>query len=265
MFCKISKPRVGDKFTFGLPSGEVSVSGIEIVVRGEPAEGQQQYSSQMIWGITPQSGWTEVQGPTARLMRSSLYWSNSDFGDHTISVSYEDSSLITHTGSVTVKVFFKKYDETNPGNVDPNWYYYWSQTSATTGSHYYGGDNGNVDGEYFSGDNFFYIYDHASETSEVGGGYRSNRPAGIEVSGIDLFAVVCLHENLHQTHYFDWVATGLADSDGDWVPDAIEDSNGNGVWDWTDLNGDGTYNDGEGETRIDINDRMLTGKMMSKN
>ncbi|MFQ6608628.1 MAG: hypothetical protein ACE5EE_08830, partial [Fidelibacterota bacterium] len=112
---KISKPREGDKFTFGLPSVEVGDSDIEIAVEGAPAEGQQQYSSQMIWEITPQSGWTDVQGPTARLMRSNLYGLNSDFGDHTISVSYEDSTLITHTGSVEVQVFFKKYDETNPG------------------------------------------------------------------------------------------------------------------------------------------------------
>ncbi|MCE9637417.1 MAG: hypothetical protein K8T90_17060 [Planctomycetes bacterium] len=151
-----------------------------------------------------------------------------------------------------VEVFFGKNEANHPGGVagDPNWYYYWSQTTADYGTHVFetGGGTGIT---YFSGGSWIA---HVRPDASVG-------PVGNDIwgtaRGIDLFAHLCRHEEQHR---LDMIAvwgkstsrTVVADDDhpggmdengrGDWLKDSGESamSGGQGAYDPVDPK---TYND----------------------
>ena len=163
---------------------------------------------------------------------------NSHFGDNTI------TATLTHEGvsiseEKSVRLFWSK-DGTENGTRKPNWYHFWSQTPASTGTHWWDpSDPDEVDsrcydasGHYQLGDNFFSLCE----------------PAG---DNIDEFAKTCLHEASHLFYYFFWWESGEAgkpngyddalDEDGDHIPDGEEwrwgfdetkrDSDDNGTFD----------------------------------
>jgi hypothetical protein len=90
-----------------------------------------------------------------------------------------------------VEIFFSRDATNNPGGTNPNWYYYWSQTSASTGSHQYNANIG-YDGQYTCGDNHFEIGPSAKNQD---GGYY------VDGDGIDNFGSTCLHEKAHMDYF----------------------------------------------------------------
>ncbi|MDD2708920.1 MAG: hypothetical protein PHV34_13120 [Verrucomicrobiae bacterium] len=143
---------------------------------------------------------------------------NSDFGSKKCSL-YFDSGKVSEK---PYEVFFSRYGSNHPPDHHtnaPDWYYYYCQTMASSGSHEYDPSTPYF-GYYIAGNNHFHIGPMA-----VGANPETGH------NGIDTFAETCIHEALHQTHWNSWVRTGMKDSDGDWIPDAVEDANGNGVVD----------------------------------
>ncbi|MBI3945759.1 MAG: hypothetical protein HY321_07560 [Armatimonadetes bacterium] len=122
-------------------------------------------------------------------------------------------------------LFFPKDGTNNPNGNVPNWYYYWSQTSANYGTHSYDaslGSSGSGITRYVSGAWRAYI-----------GPAAALGPLGVdpwiwdEAQGIDAFANVCRHEAQHVALYSSsaWWPSGYnanLDSDGDMIPNYEE-------------------------------------------
>lgn len=92
-----------------------------------------------------------------------------------------------------VEIFFSRDATNNPEGINPNWYYYWSKTGASSGTHHYNPGLLDADGQYTFGDNFFEI-----------GPSAKNQDVGLVVKGdgIDNFGSTCLHEKAHMDYYF---------------------------------------------------------------
>lgn len=120
---------------------------------------------------------------------------------------------------IEVKIYFPKEGNDHPyppGSQPntPNWYYYWSQTSANlAGPHLYSlkTDCTDENGDYYG---YFLIkYPHQFFICE---------PAGRD---IDTFAKTTIHEGTHMNNYNAWWSNGYEpslDSDGDMIPNEIE-------------------------------------------
>ena len=159
--------------------------------------------------------------------------STNDFGDKTLTLTHPKA---TSPDTETVQIFFTKTATNNPGGSNPNWYYYWNQTGASSGTHAYVNSSAEY-GYYDFGDNHFHICNLAAGTNDTTGH-----------NGIDCFAETCLHENQHKTDYFAWWPNGYnpaQDLDNDWVPDNIEPS----------LGFDPTKWDTDGDSQKDFEDR----------
>jgi hypothetical protein len=113
-----------------------------------------------------------------------------------------------------VEIFFLRDEYNNPEGINPNWYYYWSKTGASSGTHDY---NETIpwDGCYTDGDNFFEI-----------GPSAKDQDGGLVVKGdgIDNFGSTCLHEKAHMDYYFSaWDPYNPnQDQDGDGLKDTDE-------------------------------------------
>ncbi len=134
------------------------------------------------------------------------------------SIFYPTIRILAKEISKTVNIiyFFSK-DKTENGSGNPNWYYYWTQTKASRGSHSYDGSTSYY-GYYNAGDNYFYIGYLASGSNNITGS-----------NGIDCFAETCIHENTHLTDWRNFWPTGYIqanDNDNDDIPDNLEPSLG---------------------------------------
>jgi hypothetical protein len=107
-----------------------------------------------------------------------------------------------------IRVFFSKKAENNPGGTSPNWYYYWSQTSASVGPHTYNS----------------HTTDPGGHCAWDGTAWRAYICKNAENDDIDRFAYVCRHEAQHVEDFTSWWPAGVmipgADNDG--VPDNLE-------------------------------------------
>lgn len=116
--------------------------------------------------------------------------------------------------TVNVIYFFPR-DGYENGSGNPNWYYYWSRTSASSGSHQY---NSTLvyDGQYTFGDNYFEI--GASARLQDAGYYSGGG------DGIDNFGSSCFHEKAHMDYYFTyWHPIGGYDKSKDKDKDLLRD------------------------------------------
>ena len=122
-----------------------------------------------------------------------------------------------------IKVFFDEVGTQNPSGAQPNWFYYWKQTSAYYGTMLY--DNrvvanfaGSGVTEYGTSSWLCYIQP-GGHLSGAGGAWGN-------ASGIDFFANTCRHEEQHRTDMVlmwgnsDRVAS--QDLDGDYMKDSME-------------------------------------------
>ncbi|MEO0190492.1 MAG: hypothetical protein ABIL18_05885 [candidate division WOR-3 bacterium] len=148
-----------------------------------------------------------------------------DAGGNRLPYRLREKKVMSPKGTaVPVWCYFPKNGTQSPTG-EPNWYYYWSQTSASIGEHIYDPTIGTpFMGEYHYGETFFRV-GHLARTS-IG-----------ESNGIDCFARVCLHENTHLEDWWgfwpngydserDQDTTGNGVITGDQIPDDIEPSLG---------------------------------------
>lgn len=131
-------------------------------------------------------------------------------------------------GSIALDKFFDRHGDENPGTGDPpNWFYYWSKTSAGYGSVVY-------EGTYRYGycDPSPPYTAHVCERDHEAFSVRSpGDNAGNTLEGIDSFAWTCRHETRHSEKMNEWHVYGhnvplLIDDDyplADWIPDILED------------------------------------------
>jgi hypothetical protein len=146
---------------------------------------------------------------------------NSAFGKKTAAF-YVDSVLIAIRD---YEVFYLKDETNHPGtNTDwPNWFYYWTQTSANYGTMNYRA-TGTSHCDFNSAPDYpCYLTDIASgayPTPVVGAN------ANTTLYGIDTFAWVARHEWRHHEQAVAWWGPGgyvaANDTDRDWMPDSIE-------------------------------------------
>ena len=200
--------------------------------------------------ISPASG----KGRTIKVTYTGLPQNNSDFGPKKIT-AVAKKDRCQGQAEKEVRFFFPVLAKNNPGGAEPNWYYYWKQTSACVGPIRFGGDSikcqagpgGHDLGYYRSAafDTFYNICDLKNLGANFPFGSWTGKGQDIvpqPVTGIDTFAVACLHENAHYTHAMQWWKkcqtldkfedtdqNGIKDDkekqldkDGDLVPDALE-------------------------------------------
>ncbi|HDH13071.1 MAG TPA: hypothetical protein ENG83_12880 [Nitrospirae bacterium] len=222
-----------------------------------------EWSIDTISGSTLTSNPQNRKGPNITFTFTGLPSLNSEFSNKTLTLTYPNVSGTQDTQ--TVQTFFSKNALNNPGSGDPNWYYYWSQTEASSGNHQYDPATPNY-GYYIWGDPHFYIGSPASGINSWTGH-----------DGIDTFAETCLHENQHKINYQTWwVPIGgynaQLDQDGDYVLDSAEpalnldptkwDTDGDGWNDEHDIAYDAEFNWSAG--RADSEDWSNPGHQSSK-
>lgn len=149
---------------------------------------------------------------------------NSGFGvkDLQMRLRHPDTDAVWHTSPPRASEVFFPRDETNhPGGTTPNWYYYWSQTSANHGTHtYYAAGTGTGHTDWSGSAWVAYIHPGARGTTAAG--------TWGDARGIDLFANLVRHEGQHVLDLIEsWgnaARVGADDLDGDWLRDSLDPS-----------------------------------------
>src|SRR5262249_19807918 len=108
----------------------------------------------------------------------------------------------------------------NPDGTVPNWYYYWKQTPAYSGTTVYDPALAFTGQCRFQGGSWQAFCSPSSHLSAGGGCWN-------RASGIDFFANICRHENQHVADMItSWGAgagrVAAQDTDADWLRDALE-------------------------------------------
>jgi hypothetical protein len=199
------------------------------------------------------------QGPKLTVALEGLPSRNSGFGPQSIEAGI-DAKGCKATASRTVRLFYPRDATNNPGSKQPNWFYYWSQTSARSGAKpAYGARAGKCAASAVSNDpdafgyyppsslpSHYYICDLTKFGAEMTaklpfwsfqknaqGQLASIAPNVKTLTGIDTFAVTSLHESEHMRHLRLWwrkpngqivrrIDRRQTDADGDDMPDAAE-------------------------------------------
>ena len=200
----------------------------------------------------------DAKGKVLQVIYTGLPQGNQDFGRKTIKATVQQDRCQAQAEKV-LSFFFPAFARNNPGGSDPNWFYYWKQTSAALGPARFGGDTGRCaigagsrDLGYYRNEIFDSVY-HVCDLHKLGEDFPFTTKQwqgavlkDLKVKGIDTFAVTCQHENAHLTHFTQWwkpyqtvdrfLDTNhngilddkeeLLDKDHDLVPDALEASLG---------------------------------------
>ena len=250
---RIMEPVEGDQFSFNdsHPTGELVLS---VLAKYAGDNTSVEFSTDSLGDseirIVPASNPPKGTARATIIIRG-LPPSNGDFGSFTIRAK----GNVAGTDSVRVKLFYDPAARNHPGHGNPlytgtpNWFYYWSQTragkpvnyrykpviKACTGS-------GTVQGRYVHDKDTLYVSD-AVFTGPCTRRVAGAPDAGKQARGIDCFAEVVRHENVHRREYQSWWGphgvrlpeceyddipgslyrkfAGL-DSDRDLVPDDVE-------------------------------------------
>jgi hypothetical protein len=140
-----------------------------------------------------------------------------DFGPKTITLTVDGFSGCQDTQ--VVEVFFPRDATNHPGGQtgSPNFYHYWSQTTANFGTHVYAAGSGTGFTSFEGGQWVAHISDAQGHTA---GGTWGN------AEGIDLFANLTRHEEQHRLDLNAIWAGGPVvaadDLDAEWLKDAME-------------------------------------------
>ncbi len=164
--------------------------------------------------VTPAS----AQGDNITVKFTGLPGLNSEFGKKSVTAKVKVGACEVED-SKEITLFFPRDRKNNPGGSNPNWFYYWSQTSAKKGPAKYKGSadmcsspinrSEGVLGyyRYKHLENIYYICD----LSRLGQNFEfntaqwnGNQMVYKAVTGIDTFAAASYHENGHYSHFKNW-------------------------------------------------------------
>jgi hypothetical protein len=212
-----------NEFTFNTASPGILTINLKAIIAGGIAtsivndlkfEVDAVGTSTLEWDTANPDGKPTANGNTitAVVKFKNLPDSNSAFGKKKARLKFKNRLV----AEAEYEVFFPKNETNHPGvgaGTDPNWYFYWLQTSANK-------TNTAVEyvGPVFSSYNYAEIKlgDPASTTSVASWGTPK---------GIDCFGWVTAHEAKHHTQItgfwpINWLAA--SDSDSDWLPNDQE-------------------------------------------
>lgn len=239
------------------------------------------------WDVAPKEGTTVSYDPPSqtgsriKIQFTGLPKKNSDLGVTAITAKLSTGDECDEVSAAkNVKLFFPRDAKNSPDASVPNWYYYWSQTSAAKGPMKFGalegecaaGANSNDrDGiigyyRYIRRDRNYFICDLtrlANNFEFTAVRVKRTPEPQIEpakVYGIDTFAVASHHENAHFTHFKDWWfgfnpnpirpsgghMMASYDSDEDFIPNSVEPA--------LELNPNNKYTLKQYDPLIDVND-----------
>jgi hypothetical protein len=243
-----------DKYCFS----EATPGKLEFTLTADVTPGA--LADEVTWTVPDLAGSTRTispsnaKGRTIKVTYTGLPKNNSDFGSKTITATVKKDRCVGQAQK-DLRFFFPALAKNNPGGGDPNWYYYWKQTSACVGPIRFGGDSikceigaGGHELGYYRSEAFDTFY-NICDLKALGPDFPfdakqwvGNKMSDVRVTGIDTFAVACQHENAHYTHAMQWWKkyqtfdkfedtnrNGIKDDkekqldkDGDLVPDALE-------------------------------------------
>jgi hypothetical protein len=224
--------------------------------------------SKITWTAPAKAGSQLTYDPPSRkgkrvaMTYRGLPQNNGDFGPTMITATLPgEGSCDAIRASVQVRLFFPRDAKNHPGGSDPNWFYYWSQTSARVGpkpkfgggSEFCGKNTSKSDGTlgYYR---YKYMPDHYLICDLAGLStpfvfktvqWQNNALINVTVKGIDVFGAASRHENSHYSHFKDWwfayranpprvppadlnknsildIKESELDPDGDLVPTSVE-------------------------------------------
>jgi hypothetical protein len=155
-------------------------------------------------------------------------WGPGDALNATINKPRFGSDDLSTAGELQASIRIAKYFDgsdnatQHPGGISPNWYYYWSNTRATYGTHVYNPSITTDTIRYIGGAWVaqISIISNDQYTCPAGGDL-----GGITIDGIDNFAWGCRHEGRHVEDATLWFPNNYnhdIDLDGDWLPDQEE-------------------------------------------
>lgn len=155
---------------------------------------------------------------------TSLPAGNDEFGVKNVEVSLDG---LGSPQAGKTKIFFARDEKNHPGagsGTTPNWYYYWSQTGASYGTHEYYGPGMDGNGRSYAG------FINGQWRARIGDGvvkWNSSISGTTYSLGLNCFAFVTRHEERHRLDLIAlWGATTdrdpLNDLDGDYLPDDQE-------------------------------------------
>jgi len=233
----ITAPKPGQRFRFG--SGSPGQLDLRLAAEVRPAG----FADRIVWSLpTFGVGRVEVEpanltGPILKVRLEGMPKLNRDFGPKTIEARVQAPGGCADTARTQLKVFFTRDATNNPSGTEPNWFYYWSQTSARTGPRpRYGGRQGKCAGPSGRSDpdtlayyglssryqpqaTTYVICDltragasmpHDDTTWTIqrivhdGNPAVSITPHTRRLTGIDTFGLASLHENEHMSHLRRW-------------------------------------------------------------
>lgn len=218
----ITEPQQNSKHLFSQATPGILQMTFKAEVKPANLKNKIRWTLPQIEGSTRTISPATAMGPEVTVTYKGLPAKNSEFGSREVKADI-DAEVCEASDTKNVSLFFPRDVNNNPGGVEPNWFYYWSQTSARQGPAKYGARNlecsgisGNTDktlGYYASK----YMPDHyfICDLSKLGSDFRHNAnaydwatqlfiPSGQVVTGIDSFGKASAHENAHYTHYKDW-------------------------------------------------------------
>jgi len=185
----------------------------------------------LVWRLVPEPAWTPTPtvqwrdpagntGPTPVVDITGLPADNGEFGPRNLEL---DHPLGFWTDEQEIELFFERDAWNHPPEVvlppepTPNWYYYWSQTSASYGAHVYEPSIPDPCG--------WYEWRNGAWRALIGPAANETEPRqGYE--GIDCFARICRHEAQHVADMTAWwlgqQIEGWNDLDDDHMPDNQE-------------------------------------------
>jgi hypothetical protein len=251
---EIASPKIDERYVFSEAApGTITFTA---TARATPAS----YSSQLVWSVEGVPGSTmtiepaNATGPSIKVTYTKLPPQNSGFGRKKLTVRLKVGDCQVGATS-NVRLFFPAFAANNPGGAEPNWFYYWKQTSAGVGPVKYAGASVHCGSGsshralgYYRNTIFDTVY-YICNLRNMGDDFpfmakkdNNGIMGNVKVFGIDTFAIACRHEYGHYTHYQTWwkqyrtddkfLDTNrngilddkeqLLDKDGDLVPDALE-------------------------------------------
>ena len=219
----IITPSDGAKFAYnGSTPGVCTVP-----VQGAPADGGLQWTLDGISGSTLNSYPANAQGEYVSFTYTTLPSSNASFGAKALGLTCQTPAL---TQSETIRIYFATEGTNHPDSgygilpgtntaCAPNWYYYWSQTSAEWGEHYFEDCDGSGLTRFYMGQWRAFIHKWGYTSAQFGGWNGAN--------GIDFFANTCRHEGTHRLDAIAWWGANsdrdpTRDLDNDFIPDDLE-------------------------------------------